>query len=184
MRRLHQIHAYAIVSMDDRIADSRGEMPAALRNDADWAYFQAELDCAVLSLLGRKSHERAPNPRRRRRVVASRSVDSLTKKPDAWWWNPQQLALSEMLSALLPKGGRVAVPGGAGVFDLCRQYGFDAFHLSRKNGMRLRDGVPLFADIGAGFSAEDCFRADGLVAGETRIIDAGENVSLTVWRRP
>ena len=46
-----EIHGYAIVSDDDRIADARGVMPRALLNDADWAYFQAELDRADLVVL-------------------------------------------------------------------------------------------------------------------------------------
>ena len=42
-------HAYAIVCRNDCIADAEGGMPAALKNDADWAYFQAELtDAAAL----------------------------------------------------------------------------------------------------------------------------------------
>ena len=44
-----QIHGYAIISDDDRIADSGGRTPPSLRNDADWAYFQRELDGADLS---------------------------------------------------------------------------------------------------------------------------------------
>src|SRR5271169_3255695 len=46
--RMQEIHGYAIVSDDDRIADASGGMPTTLRNEADWAYFQAELDRADL----------------------------------------------------------------------------------------------------------------------------------------
>ena len=63
-----EIHGYAIVSDDDRIADASGAMPEALRNEADWAYFQAGLDAADWVALGRASHEAAPNLRRRRRL--------------------------------------------------------------------------------------------------------------------
>ncbi|MDE3175476.1 MAG: hypothetical protein KGM15_05120, partial [Pseudomonadota bacterium] len=60
-----EIHGYAIVSQDDRIADAAGIMPECLKNDADWAHFQAELDRADWIALGRASHEAAPNQRGR-----------------------------------------------------------------------------------------------------------------------
>ena len=48
-----EIHGYAIVSEDDRITDGSGATPEVLRNQADWAYFQRELDRADLVVLGR-----------------------------------------------------------------------------------------------------------------------------------
>ena len=46
-----EVHGYAIVSRDDRIAGSDGLTPPALRNAADWAYFQRGLDRADLVAL-------------------------------------------------------------------------------------------------------------------------------------
>ena len=50
-----EIHGYAIVSRDDRIADAAGDMPESLRNDADWTYFQAGLDASDWVALGRSA---------------------------------------------------------------------------------------------------------------------------------
>ncbi len=83
-----EVHGYAIVSADDRIADAQGQMPASLRNDADWAYFQSELDRADFVAIGRVSHEATPNPKRRRRIVLSRAARGLESRADAEWWNP------------------------------------------------------------------------------------------------
>ena len=80
-----EIHGYAIVSRDDRIADFSGAMPDSLRNDADWAYFQAGLDAADWVALGRASHAAAPNPKRRRRLVVSRSARGLESRDDGVW---------------------------------------------------------------------------------------------------
>jgi len=55
-----QIHGYAIVSADDRIAIAGQDAPG-LHNEADWAYFQRELDRADLVALGRLGHEANPN---------------------------------------------------------------------------------------------------------------------------
>jgi hypothetical protein len=68
---MHRLHGYAIISDDDCIADAYGQFPDALRNEADWDYFQAQLDRADLILLGRRSHEAAPNAKRRLRMIMS-----------------------------------------------------------------------------------------------------------------
>jgi hypothetical protein len=72
-----EVHGYAIVSEDDRIADADGVTPASLRNDADWSYFQSELDRAAVTVLGRAGHELNPNRRNRLRIVLSTSVRDL-----------------------------------------------------------------------------------------------------------
>ena len=69
-----RIEGYAIVSDDDLIAGPDGRTPDALRNEADWAYFQRELDRADLVALGRLGHEANPNVRQRRRTSWMRSA--------------------------------------------------------------------------------------------------------------
>lgn len=179
---LPQIHGYAIVSDDDRIADAEGAMPAALRNEADWAYFQAELDRADLVAIGRASHEATPNVKRRRRLVLSRSARGLERRADAWWWNPEALPWPEVVAELLPGGGRVGVPGGQAAFEVFLKLGFAAFHLSRAGGVALPGGRGLFATCEAGDSAERVLGAAGLRAGERIAIDASAGVTLTLWR--
>ena len=176
------IQGYAIVSEDDRIADANGAMPDVLRNDADWAYFQAGLDEADLSVLGRLGHEANPNRRSRPRLVLSSGVRGLERRPDAWWWNPADLPWERVAGTILPQGGRVAVPGGRRVFDLFLAIGYDAFHLSRAHGVRIPGGVALFSDCDAGRSAEEVLAGQGLRAGPTRVLDPHGPVTLAVWR--
>jgi hypothetical protein len=83
-----QIEAYAVVGDDDRIANAAGEMPEALKNDTEWAFFQAGLDAAQVTVLGRASQEATPNHRRRRRLVMTRSVRDLRSEGDTVFWNP------------------------------------------------------------------------------------------------
>jgi dihydrofolate reductase len=178
----HALIGYAIVSDDDYIADSAG-MPRALMNEADWAYFQAGLDRADLVLLGRIGHERHPNPRRRKRLVVSASVSGLEEREDGWWWNPAGLPLEAVLAALLPEGGTVAVTGGRRVFDLGLTEGYEAFHLSRAEEVRLGSGTPVFSGVAAGHSAEALLTEAGLAPVERRMLDASARVSLTVFRK-
>ena len=112
-----EIHGYAIVSCDDRIADASGATPEALRREADWAYFQAELDRAALTVLGGSG---------------TRSIR--TRRPGSGWWSPHRctpraaprrvvvdlagVPWPEAVAKVLPGGGTVAVPGGQRVFDL------------------------------------------------------------------
>jgi dihydrofolate reductase len=174
-----EIHGYAIVSRDDRIADASGGMPATLHNEADWAYFQAGLDLADWVALGRASHEAAPNARSRRRLILSSSARGLEARADGWWWNPDAIGFAEVLGWLKPPGGRLAVPGGRDVFELFLELGYAAFHLARVESLALPGGRGIFAGEE---SADVRLRRAGLVAGPTRWLDEPARVSLTVYK--
>jgi hypothetical protein len=178
-----QIHGYAIVSDDDRIADSSGRTPESLRNDADWAHFQGELDRADIVALGRLGHEANPNFKERRRLVLSSAVRGLEKRVDAWWWDPARTPWREVAATLLPSGGRVAVPGGQAVFDLFMAIGYDSFHLSRAGGVLLAGGRSVFAACDRGSSADSVLAGAGLRPDGPRIIDAAARVTLNIWRK-
>lgn len=178
-----EVHGYAIVSADDRIADAEGRMPAALRNEADWRYFQAGLDAADLVVLGRLGHEAHGNPKGRPRMVVSGRAAGLERRADGWWWNPAELPWAEAAARALPAGGRVAVPGGRGVFDLFLRLGYDAFHLSRAEAVKLPGGVPVFSACAGQGGAEAVLRAAGLRPGAREVLDPVGPVSLVVWRR-
>lgn len=178
-----EIHGYAIVSDNDRIADATGRTPDVLRNDADWAYFQAELNRSDVTVLGRLGHEANPNPRNRTRMILSSSSRGIERRADGWWWNPQRLPWGEAVRMVLPYGGRVAVPGGRRVFDLFLQIGYDAFHLTRAEGAVVADGIPLFSECESGKRAEAILSGAGLRPGNRQVIDPAGPVSLVVWRR-
>ena len=177
-----EVHGYAIVSDNDCIADSSGRTPDILRNEADWAYFQAELNRSAVTVLGRLGHEANPNPRGRLRLILSSSLPGLERRSDGWWWNPNKLPWNEAIRTVLPTGGRVAVPGGRRVFDLFLGIGYDAFHLTRAEGTFIPDGVHLFTACQEGRSAEAVLSERGLTAEERQILDPGKLVTLTIWR--
>lgn len=181
---MHALIGHAIVSADDRITDAAGRFPDALRNERDWALFQAALDASALTLIGRASHEAAPNVKRRRRLIVSRSARGLESRRDGWWLDPAAVDLFEALERLLPGGGVVAVPGGQGVFDLVGPERFSAFHLARAQGVRLPGGRGLFSACERGVPAGELLSAGGLVAGPPAVIDPAAGVTLTIWTRP
>jgi len=174
-----EIHGYAIVCRMDCIADAVGNLPPALMNEADWAYFQQELDRADVTILGRKSHEAAPNPKQRRRIVVSGHGPAFVEKADAAWWNPTLLPWQEMVDRLVLGKSRVAVPGGQGVFELFLAIGYTAFHLSRAHGVALEGGRRVLAGA---MTADQRLRQAGLLPGEPIAIDPAAGVDLTVYR--
>lgn len=176
-----EIHGYAIVSDNDCIADASGQTPDVLRNDADWAYFQAELNKSDVTVLGRLGHEANPNPKGRLRMIVSSSSAGLEQRPDGWWWNPERLPWDQAIRTVLPQGGRVAVPGGRRVFDLFLDIGYEAFHLTRAEGTFIPDGVPVFSGCSEG-RAETVLSESGLKPDARQILDPVGPVSLTVWR--
>jgi len=173
-----RFEGHAIVSEDGMIADAAGSMPPALRSDADWRWFQAALDRAVLVVLGRLGHARHPNPGRRR-LVLTRSVAALAADPGdgrAHLWNPAGMPLGEVLHELGVRDGTVAVTGGTGTFDLFRPH-YDSFVLAEVRGLMLPGGTPCFS---AGHPRL-VLPGLGLAATDMSVIEPG--VVQTHWRR-
>lgn len=178
----YSIEGHAIVSADDRIADASGETPAVLRNEADWQRFQAALDRAVVTALGRLAHEANPNRKGRNRMVLSSSARGIERRDDAWWWNPAEVDLAEALPLAAPVAGTIAVPGGRRVFDLFLSIGFDVFHLARVPTVTLPDGIPIFSEVTANRGADDILAGHGLIACKREVLDPAAGVELVVWR--
>ncbi|MFK8032682.1 MAG: hypothetical protein AB8B94_00950 [Hyphomicrobiales bacterium] len=176
------IDGYAIISDDHCIADAAGNMPDVLKNDADWAYFQAALDAATLTVVGRKGHEANPNVKQRRRLILSRSVKGLEQRDDGWWWNPAGCKWQTVLEQAAPEGGAIAVPGGRDVFDLFLALGYSSFHLARAEGSLVPGGTKLFSNMGDA-PPETMLAKHGLSAEPTEWLDEPARVNMTIWRK-
>src|SRR5208337_2998786 len=181
-RRPIEIDGYAIVSDDDRIAGADGLLPASLRNEKDWDYYQRALARSDVIVFGHRSHELEPNVRGDLRLVISSRAAGLEQRADGWWWNPARTSWAEVVKRLLPLGGDVAVPGGQPVFDLFLAIGFDAFHLSRAHGVTLPGGRAIFSACDAGRSAEAVLADAGLRLSEKIALDPAHGVEMNVWR--
>jgi hypothetical protein len=172
---MHMIEGHAIVSADGMIADGAGEYPAALRNDADWRLYQAALDRAAVVVIGRRGHERHPNPGRRR-LVLTHGVDRLADDPRdsrATLWNPAALPLREALTEIGVGAGTVAITG---VFDFFVG-DYDRFALSESHALLIPGGTPCF---GGGHPRVVLAEA-GLRPATVELIDPAAMVTTTVW---
>jgi len=178
-----QIEAYVIVSDDDMICDAEGVMPESLKNDADWAFFQAGLDAADVCVLGRLNHELTPNPKRRRRLVLTRSVEGIVRDKDAAFWNPADKDLNSALASFEMDVNHLAVVGGQAIFDffLSGSHRYTRFHLSRIAGLRIPNGRTVFSGVGGadGVSAEAILRRNGYSVIEKFKLD--EEVEVESW---
>ena len=177
-----EIHGYAIISDDDKIAAADGLLPPSMRNEKDWEYYQRALARSNLVVFGHRSHELEPNIRGDPRLVISSRAAGLEQRPDAWWWNPAQASWPDVAKRLLPEGGDVAVPGGQPVFDLFLAIGFAAFHLSHARGVKLPGGRSIFSACDRGLSAGAMLRNAGLKPSEKIPLDPEHGVEMTVWR--
>jgi hypothetical protein len=170
-----RFEGHAIVSADGMIADAAGEVPPALRNEADWQQYQAALDAAVLVVTGRRGHERNPN-RGRRRLVLTRSVATLApdmRDPGVTFWNPAGLPLEAALDRLGTGTGTVAVTGVFGFFLLR----LNSFLLSETHRLILPGGTPCFV---AGHPRAVLADA-GMRPLEVRLLDPAVMVTSTRW---
>jgi hypothetical protein len=177
----YRIEGHAIAGDDDCICEADGSFPSALRNDADWDYFQSHLDQAAIVVTGRNGHEAHPNkPGRRRLVFTSRVPGGLSIDGNVALFNPASCLISNALAAFAPQGGVVAVTGGTPVFDwFAVNGGYDAFHLIRAIGVRVPGGRSLFSSA----AAEERLVSLGLVCDERRWLSEAEKIELRLFRR-
>ena len=182
----HAFSGYAVVSAEGFIADAGGVMPDQLKFEQDWVYFQAALDNADITLIGRQSHEAAPNVKRRRRLVFSSRVNGITEEDDVTVWiDPAKADPQAAITGMVGGGARVAVVGGQGVFDwVLMNPGFSEFHLSLAHAVRLGEGRPMLSAAPGLDAAIARLQASGLALAERRWMDRDAALEFLLYRRP
>lgn len=182
---MRRVEGYAIVSRDGMIADAKGQMPAAIRNDADQKFLQDGLDRAAVVVHGRHSHEGGPRAGQRNRLVLTRRVAALAPDPahpNSLLWNPAGATLEKAIADLGAAEGTIAVIGGTEVFSMFLPQ-YDAFHLSRAARAKIPGGRPVFDEVGANATPEDVLARHGLKPDPRRDLDANAGISVTTWER-
>jgi dihydrofolate reductase len=181
----YRILGYAIVSADGMIADRNGAMPDAIRNDADQRFLQTELDLADVVLHGRHSCEGGPRAERRKRVIVTHRIASVTRDPshpNTVLWNPGGASVEAAVIKLGVRDGTIAVIGGTEVFALFLPC-YDAFHLTRAARAQIPGGRPLFPKVDRRTTPEDLLSEHGMTPGPPRDIDSAAGITMTIWTR-
>ncbi len=179
-----RIEGYAIVSADGMLADLTGEMPSALKIDADQRFFHGSLARANAVVHGRHSHEGGPDAPGRTRIIVTRRIAGVTPHPEnpkAVLWNPAGASFEEAWRALGIPGGFLAVIGGTDIFGMFLD-DYDAFHLTRVDHVNLPGGRPVFPDVPA-LTPEEVLRRHGLKPRSTRVLDPEKDVKVVTWTR-
>ena len=179
-----RIDGYVIVSADGMLADADGVMPMELKFEGDKRFFTAALDSADLIVHGRNSYEDQPNSARRKRIIVTRSVGAVASDPSnprATLWNPAGASFETACEHAGVRSGTAAVIGGPGVFGMFMDR-YDTFWLSLAPQVKLPGGKPCFPGVPTR-SPEEILAAHGLRAGETRMLDPADGVSVTPWLR-
>ncbi len=179
-----RVEGYVIVSADGMLADADNVMPEELKFEGDKNFFTAALDNSDLIVHGRNSYEDQPNSPRRKRLVLTRKIKGLAHDPSnprASLWNPAGASFEAACDFAGVKSGTVAIIGGPDVFGLFMDR-YDTFWLSLAPHVRLPGGEPCFPGVPER-SPQQILAAHGLVAGEAKILDPANDVSVTPWRR-
>jgi len=181
--RPDRIEGYAIISADGMLADATGVMPPSLKIEGDQQFFHGSLDKADAVVHGRHSHEGGENAAKRPRLIVTRRVPALARHPDnpkAVLWNPGGASFGEAWGMLGVDGGVLAVIGGTDVFGIFLDIGYDAFHLTRADHVRLPGGRPVFPQVPA-VTPEDVLLGRGYQPGLMRLLDEEKDVRLVTW---
>jgi len=179
-----RIDGYVIVSADGMLANAAHVMPEKLKFEGDKRFFAAALDRADLIVHGKRSYEDQPNSPQRKRIILTRTIGAVATDPSnprATLWNPAAASFEAACDAAGVGSGTVAVIGGPEVFGMFMDR-YATFWLSRAPRVRLPGGEPCFPGVPAR-SPEAILAAHGLQAGDARILDSADAVSVTPWRR-
>jgi hypothetical protein len=179
-----RIDGYVIVSADGMLANAAQIMPDILKFEGDKQFFIAALDRADLIVHGRHSCEDQPNSPRRKRIVLTRSINAVASDPSnpkATLWNPAGTSFEAACDHAGVRAGTVAIIGGPHVFGMFMDR-YDTFWLSQAPKVRLPGGEACFPGVPA-HSPQDILAAHGLSAGDSKVLDPANGVSVTPWRR-
>ena len=166
------------------VADASGNMPDSLVIAADQAFLSDGLDNASVVVHGRNSHENQARSLRRRRLIATRkieSVDMIADQPQALLWNPDGLPFEDAARMLGVRRGTVAILGGTEIFGLFLPR-YDIFHLSHVAGLRLPFGRAVFPEVPQ-HSPQAVLSLSGLTQAAERMLDVSRGVTLSTWLR-
>src|SRR6202165_2915846 len=179
-----RIEGYVIVSADGMLANADCAMPDELKFEGDKQFFTAALDRADLIVHGRNSFEDQPNSPLRKRIVLTRTIGAVAPdptNPKATLWNPAGASFEAACDFAGTHFGTVAIIGGPDVFGMFMDR-YDTFWLSQAPRVRLPGGEPCFPGVPQR-SPQQILAAHGLRAGETKILDSANGVTVTPWRR-
>ncbi|MGH1481766.1 MAG: hypothetical protein ACRBM6_24055 [Geminicoccales bacterium] len=182
---VHRFQGYAVVSADGLIADADGRMPDQLKFDADWDYFQAALDRADVTLIGRATHEVAPNVKKRRRLVFSSRVQGMWQEDETTFWvDPTKTDPNGVITEIVGPSADVAVVGGQGVFDwVLSKPGFFSFHISLAHHVRIGSGRHIFRDAAGLEAAISLLQGHGLPLSRQVWFDQEAGLELLVYEK-
>lgn len=181
-----RVVGYAIISEDGMVANSQGQMPSTLVIPADQKFLSEQLDRSNILVHARNSHENHPSSGQRKRLIVSRSVESLETcdtYPNAVYWNPAGTSLEVAAWALGVSEGAIAVLGGPGIYRLFLPR-YNIFYLSRASNLQIPGGLAIFAGD-PGRSPESVLASNGMQRMKHEVLDADYGVNVATWcRRP
>jgi dihydrofolate reductase len=179
-----RIEGYVIVSADGMLANAAHVMPDALKFEGDKQFFTAALDRADLIVHGRNSYEDQANSPLRKRIILTQRIGAIAPDPSnqkATLWNPAGASFEAACDLAGVRSGTVAIIGGPDVFGMFLDH-YDTFWLSQALRVRLPGGEPCFPGVPEQ-SPQEVLAGHGLRAGEEKILDSADDVSVTPWRR-
>jgi hypothetical protein len=179
-----RIEGYVIVSSDGMLANAQHVMPDELKFEGDKHFFTAALDRTDLIVHGRHSGEDQPNAPQRKRLIVTSQVSALApdpSNPKATLWNPSAAPFEAAAEAAGVRSGLVAIIGGPAVFGMFMDR-YDTFWLSLAARVKIPGGEGCFPGVPQ-HTPQQILRSHGLIAGDTQILDAAQDVSVTPWRR-
>ncbi|MBX3503098.1 MAG: dihydrofolate reductase [Alphaproteobacteria bacterium] len=182
------ILGYVIVSREGAYATADGHYPDVLKIEADQIFYRDALRSADAIAHGRRSAERDPQTRNKPRLTATRSVAGLAPDPKrrhGLLWNPAGASFDDAWRRLgLTPDSTLAVVGGAGLFGVFLDIGYETFFLTQCRSASMPDGRLTFPEMEGrpDLTPQAVLTRHAYRMSAQHVLDAATDTVLEQWR--
>lgn len=135
-----------VATEDGFIARHPADNPAQWASPEEQAHFRAEVARADWGIMGRRTHEAADRPERRRIVFSTAAPEPHWRRPTQLWLDPAGLGADDLAGLVAPvhRLGQGLVLGGTRVHDWFHDQGRIGRVLLTVEPLRFGAGLPVF----------------------------------------
>jgi dihydrofolate reductase len=136
-----------VTSSDGFIGRSSDETPGAWASPEEQALFLEDVAAADWGIMGRRTHELADRPERRRIVFSASGGSGTWRRPSQFWLDPSLASPADLATLVAPVRPLASglILGGTRVHDWFASHdAIDRIHLSIEP-LEFGEGLPLFS---------------------------------------
>ncbi|MEZ5825602.1 MAG: dihydrofolate reductase family protein [Geminicoccaceae bacterium] len=162
-----------VATADGFIGTETAHNPSEWASDEEQQLFFASVDKADWSIMGRRTHEEAPRPDRRRIIFSTSARGLEWRSPTQLWADPARSSIDEMIEAVSTRhpARTCLILGGTRVHDWFFAHGLIDRVVLTVEPLTFGAGMPIVSHIAG--EPSSVMRELGFTMTESRILNGG-----------